>query len=370
MAGTQIAGARLRKKLQACEQPKCRECGATGPRAHAPTFARPFSTPAGAAAAAPNSVSVLRKLLRPLLAGAGAAGALVLLNRGLASGLPVSHLAGAQRRWNWRGYDIFAVEAGEGPPVMLIHGMYAGASSYEFRKLFPLLAQRHRVVALDLLGCGLSDKPSIHYTAELFVEQIADAVAEFGSDETTLVGSSLGAAFAIRAAAHLGSVSRLVAICPAGLAGVFDGSQGSRRRALTSLFHAPVLGESIFNGVTSKPSLRRFLEHRVYGDPAAVTPEIVEHYYAITHQPGARYVPGAFAGGRLDCDVARDLPFVEAPLLVLWGKRASPVNPARNAAEYAELAKNAQVEYYDESGLLPQEEEPHAVAARIERFIA
>lgn len=318
-----------------------------------------------------NSVSVLRKLVRPLLAGAGAAGALALLNRGLASGLPVSHLPGVQRRWNWRGHDIFAVEAGEGSAILLIHGMYPGASSYEFRKLFPLLATHHRVVALDLLGCGLSDKPNLAYAPELFVEQIADAVAEFGSEATTLIASSLGAAFAIRAATRIGStLARLVAICPTGLAGVLDGSQRTGRGALASIFRAPLLGESLFNGVASRAALRKLLESRAYADPSAVTPEIVEHYYAITHQPGARYVPGALSGGRLDCDVARDLPFVEAPLLILWGRRASPVNPARNAIEYAELAKDAHLEYYETSGLLPHEEQPQAVAARIERFVA
>ena len=121
---------------------------------------------------------------------------------------------------------------------------------------------------------------------------------------------------------------------------------------------------------------RQAARFRIYGlnaegvsaYPSAVTAEIVDNYYAVTHQPGARWVPAAFIGGRLDCDVARDLPFLEAPLLVLWGKRAGAVNPARNAREYTELAKHAEVEYYVKSGLLPHEEEAELVAERIEQF--
>ena len=49
--------------------------------------------------------------------------------------------------------------------VLLVHGIYAGASSYEFRKIAPLLAKRHRVIAFDLLGCGLSEMPDLQYSA-------------------------------------------------------------------------------------------------------------------------------------------------------------------------------------------------------------
>lgn len=85
---------------------------------------------------------------------------------------------------------------------------------------------------------------------------------------------------------------------------------------------------------------------------------------------GRAFVPAAFVGGALNCDVARDLPFVEAPVLLLWGKRAKNINPARHAKEYAELSRHAEIELFVNSALLPHEEEPDAVAARIETFLA
>ena len=312
---------------------------------------------------------MIRKIVRPLLAGIGAVGALVLVNRGLSGGLPISHLEGIQRRWTWRGHEVFATEAGEGPLVVMVHGVYAGASSFEYRHLFGRLSARHRVIAFDFLGCGLSDKPNLDYNADVFVEQIVDAVAQFTEGPVTLIGSQLGAAFAIRAAVRSGPrVRGLVAICPTGLGGVLDGAESPMRNATTPVLRAPVVGESVYNLLASKQYIRRFLEREAYGDADSVTDEVVDNYYAVTHQPGARWVPAAFLGGRLDCDVARDLPFVEAPLLVLWGKRAT-INPARNAPEYAELAKRAQVEYFVKSALLPHEEEPDLVAERIERFV-
>jgi pimeloyl-ACP methyl ester carboxylesterase len=316
-------------------------------------------------------MSRLSKLLRSLLAGAGLAGTVAAINHGLRDApLPTNHLGGTQRRWRWRGYDLFATESGSGPFVLLVHGIYAGASSYEFRKLFGLLAQSHRVVAVDLLGCGLSDRPNLKYSGELFVEQIVDALGEFGAEPTTLVGSSLGGAFCIRAAARAADrVAHLVTVCPTGLGGVLDRDPVPVQTAVTALIRSPIVGEMLFNALASRPSLRWFLENQSYADKSSVTPEIIDHYYAITHQPGARYVPAYFVGGGLNINVARDLPFITAPLLVAWGERAPTISKLDNAYEFMKLAQRGTLATFADSGLLPHEEEPQKMYAAIEAFL-
>jgi pimeloyl-ACP methyl ester carboxylesterase len=314
----------------------------------------------------------VKKLIRPLAAGAGLTGALAALNRGLRSSAPPENACGGTPRpWRWRGYEIFATEAGEGPLVVLVHGIYAGASSYEYRKLFPLLARDHRVVAIDLLGCGLSQKPNLEYSAELFTELIVDALTAFGDEPTTLIGSSLGGAFAIRAAARANDrVRRLVTICPTGLGGVLDEPPSGAQRGVAVTFRSPLLGEALWNGLASRPSLRWFLEHQSYADKASVTPEIVDHYYQVTHQPGARYVAAHFVGGLLNCDVARDLPFVEAPTLICWGEKAPWISKLSYAGEFLKLGQDSRLVTFAQSGLLPHEEEPEAMCAAIEAFLA
>ena len=314
----------------------------------------------------------VKKLIRPLAAGAGLTGAVAALNRRLRGGSPPENaLGGTQRPWTWRGREIFVTEAGSGPPILLVHGIYAGASSYEFRHLFPLLAERHRVIALDLLGCGRSEMPNMAYSADLFTEQILDALSELAGEPATLVGSSLGGAFAIRAAARANDrVKHLVVSCPTGLAGVLDRPANGVQLAIAATFRSPLVGEALFNGLASRPSLRWFLEHQSYADKASVTPEIVEHYYAVTHQPGARYVPANFVGGILNCDVARDLPFVDAPVLICWGERTPSISPLSNAGEFLKLAQRGKLVTFPNSGLLPHEEEPGAVRDAIEAFLA
>ena len=314
----------------------------------------------------------MKRFVRPLAAGVSLTGALAAFNRSVGNAPePANALGGTVRRWNWRGHDIFSTELGEGPPIVLVHGVYAGASSYEYRRLFSLLAARHRVVAFDLLGCGLSDHPNIGYSADLFTELVIDALADAaGTEAATVIGSSLGAAFAIRAAARSTQrVAKVVAICPTGLGGVLDRAPNGAQLLWSGTVRTPVLGEALFNGLASRPSIRYFLGHGSYADPASATPEIIDHYYAVAHQPGARYVPAHFVGGMLNCNIAQDLPFVDAPMLVAWGEQASSFSPLANAGEFLKLAQAAKLVTFANSGLLPHEEEPEALCAAIEAFL-
>jgi len=131
-----------------------------------------------------------------------------------------------------------------------------------------------------------------------------------------------------------------------------------------------LLGEALFNGLASRPSIRYFLGNATYADKASATPEVIDHYYAVAHQPGARYVPAHFIGGSLNCNIARDLPFVDAPMLVAWGEQASSFSPLANAGEFLKLAQNAKLVTFANSGMLPHEEEPEAMAAAIEAFLS
>ncbi len=314
----------------------------------------------------------MRKLTISALAGVAGAASLAAANRALRAdpGSVRSKLDGTERRWNWRGHDVFAIEAGTGPLVLLVHGIYAGSSSYEYRKLFPLLAQRRRVVAIDLLGSGLSERPDIAYCADLFVEQIVAAIERFGPRADALIGSSLGGAFSIRAAArHPDLVRKLVAICPTGLAGTLDEPAGAPGRAITATFRSPLIGEALFNALASKRSLAWFLRHQAYADPASATPEVVDYYWGMTHLPGSRFVPAHFVGGALNCGIAADLPRVEAPLLVAWGERANGPSPIETAGDYVAPARHAELATFARSGLLPHEEEPELLAERVERFL-
>ena len=89
-----------------------------------------------------------------------------------------------------------ALEEGdpEGSPIVLLHG--ATESMNWFEELGPLLAARHRVIRLDLLGHGGSDKPGAGYEMADQASAVAEALAKLDVSGATVVGNSLGASVA------------------------------------------------------------------------------------------------------------------------------------------------------------------------------
>src|SRR5829696_933330 len=120
------------------------------------------------------------KLRTALLTVGGIGAGLALYNRRLerSGGRPPNRLGGEVRSYRWRGGDLAYAVAGEGEPLLLLHGVYAGASYYELRKNFEELSQDFRVYALDLLGGGMWEGGTVHYQVEDDAWQEEDFVRE------------------------------------------------------------------------------------------------------------------------------------------------------------------------------------------------
>ena len=104
-------------------------------------------------------------------------------------------------------------------PMLMVHGVRVSASNYEFRKNFEFFTQvGYRVYALDLLGFGLSDRPAITYTNEVYVALIRDFVRDVIDQKTHVMASGLSAAFMIVAAdRHPELFGSLILIEPIGI---------------------------------------------------------------------------------------------------------------------------------------------------------
>ncbi len=96
--------------------------------------------------------------------------------------------------WQWRGHNIYYVQAGEPqaqhPPLLLVHGF--GASTDHWRKNITGLSIDFQVFAIDLLGFGRSAKPKLEYSGELWRDQLRDFISEVITQKTVLAGNSLG----------------------------------------------------------------------------------------------------------------------------------------------------------------------------------
>jgi pimeloyl-ACP methyl ester carboxylesterase len=120
-------------------------------------------------------------------------------------------------RWRLRHASLLTVagDVGEGPVVVLVHGI--ASSSATFSELVPLLAAHHRCISIDLLGFGQSPSPEgATYTIEEHVDALAVTIASLKLRAPfELVGHSMGGLISARYAAMWPSaVSKLILVSP------------------------------------------------------------------------------------------------------------------------------------------------------------
>ena len=101
------------------------------------------------------------------------------------------------QRMRVEGHDLAYRRHGQGSPVLLVHGITT--YSFIWQRILPVLSQRHDVVAVDLLGCGASDKPlDVSYGLAAHAERLAAFTEALGFDRFAFVGHDLGGGMAQR----------------------------------------------------------------------------------------------------------------------------------------------------------------------------
>jgi pimeloyl-ACP methyl ester carboxylesterase len=307
-----------------------------------------------------------------VLAAVGATvGGLTAMNRVLAKVGEPAGIGGEERRYLWRGWRLAYRVAGESgaPPLLLVHGIYAGASSYEFRKNFYELAKDFRVYALDLLGCGLSERPRRRYEPEDVAAQAEDFAREEIGGPAHLVASSLSAALVVPAAVRSPRLfKRLVLICPTGLSGSLDRPSGLLGDSVYGLFQAPVFGDALYNAIVSQRSLRYYLGNVAYHDASSVTDGLVEDYYRTSHQPGAKHLPAAFVSGKLNLGLAGLWTRVPHKTLVAWGQEAG-TPPVSQAHQFVRRNPRAELKVFRDAALLPHDERARTFNEEAKKFL-
>ena len=101
--------------------------------------------------------------------------------------------------FNWRYGNIFYTKQGKGTPLLLIHDLNPSSSSYEWEKIRKHLSKKYTVYALDLLGCGRSDKPNMTYSNFLYVQLITDFIKTIIGSKTDIVATGESSSFTLMA---------------------------------------------------------------------------------------------------------------------------------------------------------------------------
>jgi pimeloyl-ACP methyl ester carboxylesterase len=217
---------------------------------------------------------------------------------------------------------------GEGPPLLLVHGLGGAASNWT--ELAPLLARRHRLLVPDLPGHGGSSALLGVSGLEPYADRVALVAEREGMLPAPVVGHSLGGSVVLRLA--LRRPGDVQAIVLAGSAGLSTGNIWGRQ--LLSVFttvRPGRLAARLRGRVARSPLLRRAVFGFVsVADPVALTNEAVEGFLAaqLLHTD----VDSAWQALRRD-DPRQELEQIQVPVLVLWGAEDAQL-PLDDAFEY------------------------------------
>ena len=319
----------------------------------------------------------LENIWKTMLAGGAGVAALAALNAVIqrnASEPDDSALGGDAHFFRWKHGRVFYKTSGSensGSPLVFIHGIGAGSSSFMWRKNFDELAKHFRVYAVDLLGFGFSDKPSAApYSADLYVELISDFIREVSGYPSNVIASSLGAAYAIRVAdEHSELIDAMVLNGPTGSEMLYR-RPGMAGAAFYGLLQSPVLGTSFYNVMASERSIREYARDHLFYDQHRVTDRLVTNLYATSHQPGAQHAIAAFLSGYLNTDTRSPFSRLTQRTVLVWGKQDT-TTPLEKGFSLLHLNPRSALEVFDYCRMMPEQEHPEKFNALVrDTFLA
>lgn len=279
---------------------------------------------------------------------------------------------GAGHRFEYQGRSVFHRDEGRGPVLLCVHGY--PTASWDFHRLWPLLADRYRLIAPDLLGFGFSAKPhDFDYSISDQASLIEALLASKGIGEAHLLAHDYGDTVAQELMARHHARGRegrpglhLRTVCLLN-GGLFP--ETHRARPIQKLLRSPLA-----------PLLLRLFNQRAFDRNmktlfgAATQPDATElaRFWALVNHNGGRANMGRllhYIGERRLCRERWVGALVEAsmPLRLIVGMD-DPVSGAHMAQRYRELVPHADIVELAGIGHYPQWEAPAQVADALIAF--
>lgn len=257
------------------------------------------------------------------------------------------------------GWRTRSIEAGDGPPVIMMGGLTGHAEGF-IRNVLPLAGRGLRVYAIDCLGHGLTARPvDVTYHTPVFVDHLLRFLDALDAPRAHLVGQSLGGWVALWAALnHPDRVDRIVSVTGAGL--LLD---DAKSRKESQRVHQRV-GE-VTRQATQTPTLetvRTRLEWLMH-DPASVTDELVQTRYRYYTLPGTGEATAKLVAEQPGEDNRKyllgeaELRQIQHETLVLWTDH-NPTTPAEVGRRASEILPNGSFALISDAGHWPMFEQP------------
>ncbi len=258
------------------------------------------------------------------------------------------------------------VDIGEGPVVLMVHGLSGCWQNWLENILF--FARDHRVIAVDLPGFGASEMPVRKISISNYADTVDALLEELGIDTVRLVGNSMGgfvgAELAIRYPAR---IERLVLVAAAGLSVEnvrTKRTDGLRHRAENVAFFNIGWLASRSPTVARRRRLRSALLLLVAAHPDRLPPELTYEQVKGSGKPGFDDALDALCS----YPIRERLPEIECPTLIVWGDKDRLV-PVKDSEVFEELIEDSRKLVYKDTGHLTMMERPARFNRDVHEFL-
>ena len=265
------------------------------------------------------------------------------------------------------GHDIGYRMAGEGPALLMIHGI--AGSSRAWREVMPTLARHYTVIAPDLIGHGQSDKPVGDYSLGAYAGGMRDLLGVLGVERATMVGQSFGGGVALQLAyQHPECCERLVLVDSGGL-----GREVSWVLRLMTLPGTELIMPALFPSMVRERGndISRMLYRR--GVRMGRIGEMWSAYASLTksanRQAFVRTIRAVIdPGGQTVSAMDRLHLAAQLPTLIVWGKNDTIIPVSHAHAAHAAIP-GSRLEIIDDCGHFPHVEDPERFLGVLLEFL-
>lgn len=271
--------------------------------------------------------------------------------------------------YKWRFGRIKYDKKGKGTPILFVHDLTSGSSGYEFHRLINNLTDQHEIYTLDLLGYGLSDKPSLTYTNNLYEQLISDFIKNVIGKKTSVIATGYSIPFIITACHHNQELfDKMIFINPQSL---YSQNQipSKQTKFLKIIFETPVIGTFIYNILNTKHIFEKTFEEEYFYDKSNIKEKYILNYMEASQLSGyyAKYSFASFTGKFMNTNVIHSLKEINNSILMIGGAGKKEIETILE--NYVYYNQSIETAYLSETKHLPQLESPDKVLEQIRLFI-
>lgn len=271
--------------------------------------------------------------------------------------------------YEWRFGNIRYQKKGSGSPLLLVHDLTVGSSNYEYHRLINNLTEKHEVYSIDLLGYGLSDKPSMTYTNNLYEQLICDFIKNVIGRKTSVIVTGESVPFVIIACHNNPEIfNKIICINPQSL---FLQNQipSKQTNLLKFIFEIPVLGTFVYHILTNKYTIEKTFKEEYFYYPDEVKEKYILNYLEAAHigNYNAKYSFASYVGKYMNMNIIHELKEINNSILMIGGQEEKDIEIIIENYKYYNPA--IEEVFIPETKHLPQLETPDEILEQIDMFL-